>query len=344
MSANNEAIERHDLRVTAVDGVGVAVREVRRVRPDPAAVPVVLVHGARVPGIGSFDLPVPGGSLAADLARAGHAAYLLDARGYGGSDRPEAMSRPSDAGPPLVRAPEVVRDLAAVVGLARERSGRSRVALLGWATGGMWAGLYATLWPETLSHLVLYNALYRSPVHPSLGAGSDLEDPGRPGTFNAAGVGAYRLNAAASLTAGWDRAIPLEDRATWRDPEVVSAYVAAALASDPTSAERTPPSFRSPSGALEDSFYQALGRQIWDASLVRTPTLVLASERDFWSQPADREALREHLTHAHSVRVVVVPDATHWVHLDRPERGRARFLAEVLAFLGDEPPALYATS
>ena len=336
MDAGEPAIERHDLRATTVDGVGVFVREVRAAGSSLTGVPVVLVHGARVPGLGSFDLPVTGGSLAEDLALAGHAAYVLDARGYGASDRPAEMSEPPAANPPLVRAPEVARDLAAVVALARERSGRSRVALLGWATGGMWAGLYATLWPETLSHLVLYNTLYRSPGHPSLGAGSDLEDPARPGTFDAAGVGAYRLSTAASLTAGWDRAIPLPDRAAWRDPAVVEAYVAAALASDPTSAERTPPNFRAPSGALEDSFYQALGRQIWDASLVWTPTLVLASERDFWSQPADREALAAHLTHARRVRVAVIPEATHWVHLDRPERGRARFLTEVLAFLGDE--------
>lgn len=335
MSETGWEVERQDLRATAADGVGIFVREVRPTVREPAGVPVVLVHGARVPGIGSFDLPVPGGSLAADLARAGHPAYLLDARGYGRSDRPGAMSLPPDAGPPLVRAPEVARDLAAAVDLARERSGARRVALLGWATGGMWAGLYATLWPETLSHLVLYNTLYRSPGHPSLGTGSDLEDPARPGTFDAAGVGAYRLNTAASLTGGWDRSIPLADRGDWRDPAVVDAYVAAALASDPTSAERTPPSFRAPSGALEDSFYQALGRQIWDASLVRTPTLVLASGRDFWSQPADREALAAELSHAPRTRVVVIPDATHWVHLDRPERGRARFLAELLAFLAD---------
>src|SRR5207245_6121417 len=30
--------------------------------------PIRLVQGARVPGVASFDLPVPGGSLAADLA------------------------------------------------------------------------------------------------------------------------------------------------------------------------------------------------------------------------------------------------------------------------------------
>jgi pimeloyl-ACP methyl ester carboxylesterase len=33
--------------------------------------PILLIHGARVPGLASFDLDVPRGSLAADLARRG---------------------------------------------------------------------------------------------------------------------------------------------------------------------------------------------------------------------------------------------------------------------------------
>ena len=142
-----------------------------------------------------------------------------------------------------------------------------------------------------------------------------------------------RLNP--SLLASWDRSIPLEDKAQWRDPAVADAYVAAALASDPTSSTRTPPSFRAPLGALEDSFYLASGRQLWDASLILAPTLILRSGRDFWSRPEDAERLAAHLVHAPAARVVALPEATHFVHLDRPERGRERFLAEVLAFLAD---------
>jgi pimeloyl-ACP methyl ester carboxylesterase len=86
---------------------------------------------------------------------------------------------------------------------------------------------------------------------------------------------------------------------------------------------------------LEDSYYLASGRQLWDASLVRAPTLILSSERDFWARPEDRASLAAHLVGAPRVRVVVLPDATHFVHLDRPERGRERFLREVLTFLGE---------
>jgi pimeloyl-ACP methyl ester carboxylesterase len=81
--------------------------------------------------------------------------------------------------------------------------------------------------------------------------------------------------------------------------------------------------------ALEDSFYLATGRQLWDASFIYVPTLVLTSERDFWSRPADRDKMKEDLVHAPIARVVLIPNATHFVHLDRPEHGRQLLLNEI---------------
>lgn len=72
---------------------------------------------------------------------------------------------------------------------------------------------------------------------------------------------------------------------------------------------------------------------MWDASFVYVPTLVLASERDFWSRPADRDKIAYDLVHA-SVRVVVIPNATHFVHLDKAEHGRNVRLKGVVTFLG----------
>ena len=121
----------------------------------------------------------------------------------------------------------------------------------------------------------------------------------------------------------------------WRDPAVAEAYVREALASDPEAKRHTPPCFRSPNGALEDSFYLATGRQLWDASFIYVPTLVLASERDFWSRPADRDKLKEDLVHE-PVKVVVIPNATHFVHLDRAEHGRQVLLDEVVGFISGD--------
>jgi pimeloyl-ACP methyl ester carboxylesterase len=325
--------------VASDSGVRIFVREVRDTSRPSSPVPILLVHGARAPGVASFDLPVPGGSLAADLAAAGHRVFLMDARGYGKSTRPAHMDGTPSQHAPLVRSDEVVRDVAAVVEWIRQHTGAPRVALFGWATGGHWAGMYSALYPDKVSHLILDNSLYGGvPQHPSLGKGSDLEDPKMPGRFNAAAMGAYRLSTGPSLVTMWERNIPVADKDSWRDPAVSRAYIQAALESDSTSASRNPPSLRAPTGALEDSFYLATGRQLWDGSLVTAATLILRGELDFWSRPEDAQLLESHLVHAARVKRVTIPQATHFVHLDRPEHGRAQLVREILEFVSQQVP------
>ena len=334
--APGPAVERLNFYVNSDPGVRLFVREVTTTRGNngKTGLPILLLHGARVPGLASFDLPVPGGSLAADLAERGFDVFVMDVRGYGKSTRPSEIDEPPTAHAPLVRSSEAVHDISAVVDSIRQRGHVSRVVLLGWATGGQWAGYYASLYPERVRALILLNSLYGgSSKHALMGHGSDMEDPNNPNHFNQAACGAYRLNDANSLLRPWDHSIPEEDKNVWRDRAVAEAYVEAALASDPTSRSRTPPSFRSPCGALEDSFYLAIGRRLWDASLITVSTLVLASERDFWSRPEDHQALIEDLVHSRKVRAVVIPGATHFVHLDRAERGRSRLLNEIGGFL-----------
>jgi pimeloyl-ACP methyl ester carboxylesterase len=202
------------------------------------------------------------------------------------------------------------------------------------ATGGQRVGYYASLFPEKVSAMIVLNSLYRgNSRHPLIGEGSDLEDPARAKHFNEKSCGAYLLSDASSLLRPWNGSISEQDETVWRDPTVADAYVAAALASDPTSSWRTPPSFRSPCGALEDSFYLATGRQLWDASLVTAPTLILASEHGFWSRPEDRENLANDLVHCTKVRVAVIPGATPFVHLDRPNHGRELLIKEIASFV-----------
>lgn len=336
LTSSNAAAQLHreDFVIRGDPGINLFVREVKFAGGVDNRPPVLLLHGARVPSIPSFDLPVPNGSLAADLAREGHAVYLMDARGYGNSTRPRAMSEPAAVNAPVVRSSEVVRDVSAVVDWVLRRRDVERLALLGWATGGHWLGYYVSLNPEKVSHLIFYNTLYAgSADHARIGHGSPLEDPLQPGNFNFADFGAYRLSTRASLLTSWDESVPVEDKGSWRDPELAEAYVELAMESDPTSFSRTPATLRAPNGALEDSYYLATGRQLWDASLIRSPTLIIASERDFWSRPEDSAMLEQQLVHAPTVALVTIPDATHYVHLDRPKRGRTVFLERVLAFL-----------
>lgn len=324
-------ISREELFADSDPGVRIHVREIRA--NHGACEPILLVHGARVPGVASFDLPVPGGSLAADLADKGFCVYVMDVRGYGQSTRPPEMQEPPQNHTPIVRSVDATHDIDAAVELIRKRTSTSRISLFGWATGGQWAGYYATLHPDKLNHLILLNALYGADTpHPLIGHGSDMEDPGHPGHLNPK-IGTYRCNTADSLLGVWDKSIPASDKSTWRDPAVAEAYVHEALASDPAASERQPACFRSPNGALEDSFYLATGRQLWNATFIYTPTLVLASERDFWSRPADRELLARDLVHASISKFVVIPNATHFVFLDRAEHGRQLLLDEIMSFV-----------
>lgn len=332
MEALDPPVIREDFFIAVEPSVDLFVRQVRATERE--GVPVVLVHGARVPGVASFDLDIEHGSLAGDLALAGHDTYLFDARGYGRSTRPSAMDEAPGPLPTFSRSNEVVRDLMGVVDEVRWRTKAESVAIIGWATGGMWSGHYASLFPERVSHVVFYNSLYGDyDGHAMLGHGSVNEDPDQPGRFNAATVGPFRYNAGAELLPSWDNSIPTSDPDQWRDPELVEQYIAAALDSDVTSGERTPPSFRAPSGAMEDSFLLATGHQVFHASTITGHALVVRCAGDFWSRPEDADRLARDLHRASSVRSVVIPDATHYVHLDRPDSGRTQFLSEVLSFL-----------
>jgi pimeloyl-ACP methyl ester carboxylesterase len=322
-------VSRTELRVTTADGVHVAVRELRPPAPRAGAEPIVLLHGARVPGIGSFDLPVAGGSLAEDLAvLTGARVYVPDVRGYGRSDRPAAMSRPAGESRPLCRSFEVVRDVDAVVRTVLARTGARQVTLLGWATGGLWAGQYASLWPGRVGHLVLLNALYGgAAVHPMVGPGSSLADTAHPDRLSP-DLGGYARAEAASLLRPWDRTLG-DDPSARRAPAIAEAYVREALASDPESGRTSPPSLRAPLGALEDSFFQASGRRLYDAGSITGVVLLVRGSADFWSRPEDVQAFAHDAVHARSVRIVEIPGGTHFLHLERAGAGRAQLL-EVL--------------
>lgn len=326
-------INRTDRYIALENGEQLHIREVSMKSNGMAPLsPVLLIHGARVPGLASFDLPVRGGSLAADLAQAGLRVYILDLRGYGLSSRPAEMDAPPDQSMPLIRTADAVNDLAHAVRAIQTWSGSPRISILGWATGGHWAGAYATQYPQSVDRLVLYNTLYGgSAHHPSLGYGSPLEDPRNPGHFNTEKFGGWGLSTRDSLFVVWDNSIPVTDKTRWRDETVKRAYGDAALASDRTSQRRTPQSFRAPTGAMADSFELATGRKQWSATTLTTvPVLVIRSERDFWSRPEDAAAI---MKDAPVAETLVIPEATHFVHLDRDNAGRKRFLDGVVRFL-----------
>ena len=326
------AVSRTDVWVESDPGIEIFVRELA---PNSTSLgpPILLIHGGGPGGIASFDLDIPGYSLAADFTQAGHRVYIMNVRGWEYSTRPAALEEPADRNPPVVTSEEAVRDIAAVVDWIGDRTGQSQVALVGWATGGHWAGLYTSRNNDAVSHLVMLNSLYG--VNAPWPLTERFEDPSNPGAFDPRG-GAYRLVDYDGFLRGWNNSIPIDDKTQWRDPVVADAYAQTAVDLDPTSQTRTPPSARIPVAYREESFNLAQGHRSWEAREIYTPTLVIRGALDFWSRPEDLSTLAAELINAPVVRTVTIPDATHYLFNDRPERGRDRVIREVLTFLHSE--------
>ncbi len=290
---------------------------------------VLFLHGATAPSACDFDLSYKDYSWADWMVKRGYVAYLGDYRNYGFSSRETAMDEPAAKNQPVTRSYLAVRDIAAMVNHIKARRGVRKVTLIGWSWGAMLAGYYASLHSENVHKLVLFAPLYSFGNHTNLGPGSGLQNKRKPHEFNF-GLGAYRLASEAANTGRWNGEIPIANKDEYRDPAVPAEFWKECMASDPTSATRSPPSLRAPNGVLEDSFYQAMGRPLWHAANIYAPTLVIAGAFDTWSFAEDREGLMRDLVHAPVKKSVVIPNATHFVLFEKP---RFQFFEEILKFL-----------
>jgi pimeloyl-ACP methyl ester carboxylesterase len=330
------AFFRADAWVDSEPGIRIFVREIRASMKEEVGTPVLLIHGGGPGSLPNFDPTVPNYSLAEDIASVGHIVYMMDVRGFGNSTKPAALDSTDAKAAPAVSSDEAVKDISAVVDWILRRSRESKAALVSLGAGGTWAAQYTTKKSDKVSHLVLLNAMYgvKAPWKP----GKAFADRMNPGAFNPA-AGAFFLADARGLMADWDGEIPGGDKSQWRDPRVAVAYVKLALASDATANTRTPPGMRIPGAFRKEHFEMSQGKKFWDAKDILVPTLYVRGTLDDWSRPQDLLALNAELVNAPQKQFVVIHDATHFLHLDRPEKGRAAFLQELLVFLGNRQPA-----
>lgn len=332
ISAQDANIAKTDTQIDALDtGIKLFLREKMaegntRFTDDNI---VLFLHGATSPSTCDFDLSYKDYSWADWLVKQGYVVYMGDYRNYGGSTREPAMDEPAAKNPPVTRSYLALRDVEAMVNAIKAKRGVRRVTLIGWSWGAMMAGYYASLHSENVNKLVLYAPLYNFNDHTNLGPGSALQNKREPHEFNFS-MGAYRLTSEAANTGRWNGEIPLENKDEYRDPALPAEFWNACLATDPTSNSRSPPSLRAPNGVLEDSFYQATGRPLWNAANIYSPTLVIGGNYDTWSYLEDREGLMRDLVHAPVKKSVVIAEATHFVLF---EKKRFEFFDQVLNFL-----------
>ena len=294
---------------------------------------VLFVHGATYPSTPDFDLSYKDYSWADWMVEKGYVVYMFDKRNYGFSSREKAMGEPAVNARPVTRSYLAIRDIGAVVDHIRKKHKISKVNLIGWSWGAMTAGYYTSLNSEKVQKLVMYAPAYAFAQHTNLGAGSGSQNKRKPHEFNYA-LGAYRLGSKAGNDARWDGEIPVADKNSYREEGVRDAFANEALKTDPTSETRNPPSLRAPNGVMEDSFMQATGRAMWNASSIYVPTLVIAGEFDTWSFPEDREGLMRDLTNAPVKKSVLIKNATHFMLFEKP---RFEFFGEIDNFLKAQP-------
>jgi len=113
---------------------------------------------------------------------------------------------------------------------------------------------------------------------------------------------------------------------------VTQAYVTLALASDPTSESRTPPSIRIPGAFRKEHYLLSEGQKLWDARDLKLPVLYMRGSRDHWSRPEDLDAMKRDLGATRASKFATIPNGTHFLFLDRPGHGEDEMLKQIQEF------------
>lgn len=313
-------------RVKTRDGASLYFCEIRR--RDARGTPLLLIHGGGAGSVATFDVDVPGYSLAADLANTGRPIFLVDIRGSESSRLPPGTPVAGPTAPPAAQSQEAVADIAQVADWTRSHKRANKVALLGFASGGHWAGLYAARYPDKVERLALINSMYAVKAPWSLR--SALADPNDSSRFDP-NTGAFRIVDKDQLVANlrrWEKQSGVQI-----DPRVVAEHQRIAFANGVVGPDGK---LRIPSGYMRDHFALADGVGGWDASRLKIPVLVIRSEADHWSRPEDVEAIRR--AAPDYVQTVTIPGAGHFVMFNPADKGRALLVERLLRFFANGAP------
>jgi len=241
--------------VTAADGTELRLWE--RV-PHEAEEAVLFVHGSITCSRALFDPPVDGDDSYSWLgAAADHdrAAFALDVRGYGDSERPPELDEPPEENDPPVQAPTAAEDIDAAFSTVRERFGT--VHLVGVSWGTMTCGYYVTEYDHDAASLAQVAPVY---------------DP--PWAFEEV---AAALNVDPDLDAYYHQRY---DEVVERQGPVDGLFEAiweTQVGSNQGVDEET---YLAQSGALEDTRLLTEGERIYEAADVDVPTLVVRGSAD----------------------------------------------------------------
>ncbi|MGD8191451.1 alpha/beta hydrolase [Brevibacillus ginsengisoli] len=280
---------------------------------------VLFLEPYSVPSAEAFD--VPGYSWMDKLAGKGYDTWALDFRGFGKSTRPEAMSKPAQMNPPIIRATDAVKDLQAAVEYIKKTRGVDKINIVGWSWGAVVAGEYASVNSQNIQKLVLYGAMHGFSL-PEMA--KTYEAPDKPGQLNPK-MPAYQTIPFEPAMHHWHMMLNGRDLVS---EDAMKAVQKVFLASDPASETAPNHAIRRPMGPLVDLYNIWSNKPIFDASKITAPVLVIRGDSDFFADPT----LINKLTNTKEKKEVVVSEATHWLmyenHRDQLFDETERFLLE----------------
>jgi len=132
----------------------------------------------------------------------------------------------------------------------------------------------------------------------------------------------------------WNDMVPVEDKASWRDPAIFEAFRQALIDGDPKAATMDPPKYRSPNGMLEDLWTMSCrGETLFSASQIYCKVMIARGEYDSLCREEDMAVFIEHLVNAEEIVYFNQPNATQYILFDRPEHGRDALMEQMDAFL-----------
>lgn len=277
--------------------IALRYKAARRISNDYA---VLMLHGSSFPSAQSFGFRMNNHSWMDHLSDNGYEVYALDFLGYGNADRYPEIEDDAAGGELLGRAEVVYKDVDKAVDFILERTGKSKVYLIGHSWGGSVAALYATKFPDKLFRLVLFAAITE-----------------RAGTTGFSRIKHRYEQMTAETRIAAMKSLTPEGKACRLEPEIFGAWEA--LWED-----------RFPSGPLQDMEDLLHGKAYYRPADLRVPVLLIRGEWDPYPDAADAERLFRAMEQSPQKKYVVIEKGTHVMHL---EESRYQLYEETLRFL-----------
>jgi pimeloyl-ACP methyl ester carboxylesterase len=310
-----------DFTVRSAPGIDIYVRNKRPrdLTAFSAERTVLFVHGSTYPAHAGFDAPLGGQSWMDYIAARGYDVFCLDVRGYGRSTRPDEMSEPPEHNPPLVRTPDAVADVTAVMNAIIGRRGIAKLNLLGWSWGCTLMATAAIGNPGKVARLVLYAPGFLRSTPSQI-------NPGGP-------LGAYRTVTKEQAKERWLNGVPEHKKDTIIPPGWFDQWGDLTWATDPDGAKENPPVIRAPNGTVADTAeFWASGKMLYDPADITAPALIAVGEWDRDNPPERSQAIFSRMVNSPGKRLVVLPESTHQIMW---ERNRLELFRVVQAFLDE---------